>query len=89
MHNKTVDLIKKGGCFMGRSYRTPKNWSTAFREKLGVIYSCSNCNNQNDKPLFNSQNQPYCSNCLVKYGVVRIMKKRTAFSHYIGRPMRY
>lgn len=76
------------GVNMGKSTRTVKNWSTAYREKLGFMYTCPNCRNQNDKPLLNRINQPYCSSCLVKYGDIHIMKKRIAYSHYIGRPIR-
>ncbi|MWV44854.1 hypothetical protein GRF59_14630 [Paenibacillus sp. HJL G12] len=57
-------------------YRTPKDWDKNKRTVLGVIYECPNCSNQNAKPLFNSNNQPYCSSCLVNYNKVFIMKKR-------------
>jgi len=65
------------------SYKTPKKkgrWSTSNREKLGKIFGCPNCHNQNKEPLLNAEGKPYCTSCMVKTGLMYIMKERTMYS---------
>lgn len=62
---RSIKIIKRKG-----------RWNKKNFKVVGYTFVCTACGNVNREPMRNTENIPYCTSCLVKYGTFTKMIKR-------------